>query len=60
MRKRTSKDSFKSTLGKRVAATQITSTSAQPRHPERQEAYIVSEEEDARELAPLPSKKVSN
>jgi hypothetical protein len=60
MGKRPSKDSFTSTLGKRVAATQLTPTSAQPLHPERQEVYIVSEEEDEREPAPLASKKVSN
>jgi hypothetical protein len=58
MGKRPSKDSFTSTLGKRVAATQLTPTSAQPLHPERREIYLVSEEEDERELAPLASKKV--
>src|SRR5882757_5608139 len=60
MGKRPSKDSFLSTLGKRVAATQLTPTSAQPLHPERREVYIVSEEEDEREPAPQASKKVSN
>ena len=60
MGKRPSKDSFTSTLGKRVAATQLTPTSAQPLHPERREVYIVSEEEVEREPAPLASKKVSN
>jgi len=60
MGKRPSKDSFRSTLGKRVAATQLTPTSAQPLHPERQEVYIVSEQEEEREPAPLASKKVSN
>jgi hypothetical protein len=55
-----SKDSFKSTLGKQVAATQFTATSAQPLHPECQQFPIVSEEENEREPAPLVSKKVSN
>jgi len=55
-----SKDSFTSTLGKRVAATQLTPTSAQPLYPEHQEVYIVSEEEHEREPALLASKKVSN
>jgi len=55
-----SKDSFTSTLGKRVAATQLTPMSAQPLHAERLEDYIVSEEDDEREPAPLASKKVSN
>jgi len=60
MGKRPSKDSFTSTLGKRVAATQSTPTSAQPLHSERREVYIVSEEVDEREPVPLASKKVSN
>jgi len=60
MGKRPSKDSFTSTLGIRVAATQLTPTSAQPLHPERRDVYIVSEEEDERESVPLASKKVSN
>ena len=60
MGKRPSQDSFKSTPGKRVAATQLTPTSALPLHPECREVYIVSEEEDEREPAPLASKKVSN
>jgi len=34
--------------------------SAQPLDPERREVYIVSEEEDEREPAPLASKKISN
>jgi len=58
--KRPSKDFFTSTLGKRVAATQLTPTLVLPLHPERLEVYIVSEEEDEREPAPLASKKVSN
>ncbi|KAF8534843.1 hypothetical protein BDD12DRAFT_809030 [Trichophaea hybrida] len=58
MGKRPSNDSFTSTLGKRVAATQSTSTSAQPLHPDRREIYLVLEEEDERELAMLASKKV--
>jgi len=60
MGKRPSKHSFTSTLGIRVAATDVTPTSAQPLHPERREVYIVSEEEDERESVPLASKKVSN
>jgi hypothetical protein len=60
MGKRPLKDSFTSTLGKRVAATQLTPTSAQPLYPERREVYIVSEEEDEREPSPLASKKISN
>jgi len=60
MGKRPSKASFTSTLGKRVAATQLTPTSEQPLHPERQQVYIVSEEEDEHEPAPLASKKISN
>jgi len=60
MGKRPSKDSFKSTLGTPVTATQLTPTSAQPLHPEHREVYIVSEEEDEHEPAPLASKKVSN
>jgi hypothetical protein len=60
MGKRPSNDSFTATLGKHVTATQLTPTSAQPLHPERREVYIVSEEEDEREPAPLASKKVSN
>jgi len=58
--KRPSKDSFTSTLGKRVAATQLTPKSSQPLDPELREVYIVSEEEDEREPAPLASQKVSN
>ena len=60
MGKRPSKDSITSTLRKRVAAIQLTSTTAEPQHPESQEVYIVSEEEDEREPAPLASKKVSD
>jgi len=59
MGKLPSKDSFTSTLGKRVAATQLTATSAQPLHPEHGEVYILLEEEDERRAAPLASKKVS-
>jgi hypothetical protein len=55
-----SKDSFTSTLGKRVAATQLTPMSAQPLYPEHWAVYIVSKEENEREPAPLASKKVSN
>lgn len=53
-----SKHSFMSSLGKPVAATQFTSTLARPLCPERWEVYIVPQEEDERELAPLASKKV--
>jgi len=59
MGKQPSKDSFTSTLGKQVAATEFTPTSAQPLHSEHQKVYIVSEEEDECEPAPLASKKVS-
>src|SRR5882757_3356166 len=58
MGKQPSKDSFTSTLGKRVAATKFTPTSAQPLHPERCEVCIVSEEEAECVPAPLASKKV--
>jgi len=57
---RPSKDSFMSTLGKQVAASRLTSTSAQPLHSERLEVYDVWEEEDEHKPAPLESKKVSN
>ena len=60
MGKRPSKNSFTSTLGIRVVPTQLTPTSAQPLHSGCREVYIVSEEEDEREPAPLASKKVSN
>jgi hypothetical protein len=60
MGKRPSKDSFSSTVGKRVTATQLTPTLAQSLHPERREVYIVSEEEDECEPAPLALKTVSN
>jgi len=61
MRKGPSKDSFMSTLGKRVAATQLTSTSAKPLHPEHREVSIASEEEeDEFDPAPLTPKKVSD
>jgi len=60
MGKQPSKDSFMSTLGKEVAATLLTPTSAQPLHPEGWEIYIVSEEQDECEPAPLASNKVSD
>jgi hypothetical protein len=60
MGKRPSQDSFTSILGQQVAATQFTLMSAQPLHRERQEVYIVSEEDNDSEPAPLASKKVSN
>jgi len=55
MGKRPSKDSIMSTLGKQVAAMQLTPTQAQPLQSERRELYIVSEEEDERKPAPLAS-----
>jgi len=55
-----SRYSFTSILGERGVATQLTSMSAQPLHPERQEGYIISEEEDERKPAPQASKKVSD
>ena len=58
--KRLSNDSFMSTLGKRVAATQIPPTSARHLHSVRREVYIVSEGEDESEPAPLASKKLSD
>jgi len=60
MGKRRSNDSFTSTLGKRVTATQLTPTSAQRLHPEGWEVHLVSEEEDEREPAPLASKTIFN
>jgi len=58
MGKQPSRDSFTSTLGKQVAASQLTPTSAQPLHPEYWEVYIVSEEENQCKPAPLASKQV--
>jgi hypothetical protein len=55
-----SKDSFRLTHRKRVTATQLTPTSAQPQDPEHLKVSTVSEEEDEREPVPLASKKVSN
>jgi len=60
MGKPPSKDSFMSTLGKRVAATQSTPAWEQPLHPESQEVFIVSEEVDDPERALLASKMVSD
>jgi len=60
MGKRASKDSFTSTLGKRVAATQFTPISEQPQHPEHRDVYILSDDEDECKPAPLASKKVSD
>ena len=57
MGKRPSEDSFTSTIGKGVMATQSTPTSAQPLHPERREVHIVSEEDDECKPTPLASKK---
>jgi hypothetical protein len=57
---RSSKDSFMSILGKRVAPTQLTPTSAQPLNLGHLEVYIVSEEEDECDPALLESKNVSN
>jgi len=59
MGKQPSNDSFTSTVGKLVAATQLTSSLEQPLHPERREVHIVSEQEDEREPAPLASKNAS-
>jgi len=55
-----SEDSFTSTLGNQVVATQAIPTSVQPVHPEHREVNTLSEEEDECELAPLASKKLSN
>ncbi|KAF8544585.1 hypothetical protein BDD12DRAFT_872548 [Trichophaea hybrida] len=60
MGKRPSKDSFMSTLEKQVAVTQLPPTLVQTLHPERQEIYLVSEEEDERDLAPLASRERNN
>jgi hypothetical protein len=58
MGKRPSEYSFTSALGKQVTATQLTPVLAPPLHPECREVYIVLEEEDEGEPAPLVSKKV--
>jgi len=55
-----SKDSFTSTLGKRVAATYLAATSAQPLHPEHREVSSILGEEDEPERVPLASRKVSD
>jgi len=47
-----------STLGKGVAATELTPVLARPQYPESWAVYIVSEEENQCEPAPLASKKV--
>jgi hypothetical protein len=60
MGQRLSHDSFMSTLGKPVAATQITHTLARPLRPELWEVYISSEANDERDPVPLPSMKVSD
>ena len=60
MGKRPLKDSFTSTLGKRVVATQSTPMWAQPIHPEHWEVYNVPEEKNDLEPVPLVSKKVSH
>jgi len=60
MIKRPSKDSFSSTPGKHVLATQLTPTSALPLHPECREVYIIPEEENECNHAPLVSKLVSD
>jgi hypothetical protein len=54
MGKQPSKDSFTSTLGQRVAVTQLTPKSGQALHPERQAVYIVSGKEDQPEPVLLP------
>jgi len=48
-------DSFMSTFGKQVRATQETCTSTIPLHPERREVNIVSEEEDHQQQLQFPS-----
>jgi len=55
-----SKDSFMSTLGKSVTATQLTSTSAQRVHPKHREVNIVWVEEDEPEPAPQVCKQGSD
>jgi len=60
MCKRPSTDSITSTLGERVAATQLTHPLGQPLNPERREVTIVSEEEDEPEPVLLACNKVSN
>jgi len=60
MGKWASQDSFTSTLGKHGVATYLTPTSVRPLHSESWEVYIVSEEEDEREPAPLASQKISD
>ena len=61
MGKRLLTDSFTSILGKLVAATQLTTASAQHLHTEHREVYIVLEDEgDQRQPAPLASKKLSD
>jgi hypothetical protein len=60
MGKQPSKDSFTSTLGKRVAVTQLTPELEQALHPERQAVYIVSGEEDQPEPVLLAYKNLSN
>jgi len=57
---RPSKGSFLSTLGRHVAATELTPMPARHLHPERREVDIFLEEVDERVTAPLASKKVSN
>jgi len=58
MGKQLSKYSFTSIVGKQVTATELTPTLVRLLCPECCEVYLVSEEEDEREPAPLPSKKV--
>jgi len=57
MHKQPSKDSFMSTLGKHVSATQLTAISVQPLHAECWEIYTMLEEDDEREPSLLASKK---
>ena len=60
MGKRPSKDSYTSTLGKRVAVTPLTLMSAQSLHPEGQKVNAFFGEEDELESAPVVSTKVSD
>jgi len=50
-------DLFPSVYGNQVAATNVTPTSPHAIHPETEEVYIITEEEDQNNPAPLVSKK---
>jgi hypothetical protein len=60
MGKQLLKDSFTSILGKQVPATQFTPTSAQPQYPERQEVYIVLQEDNQYDTEPLAAQTASD